>query len=128
MPLIRYRIGDLVEKLELPFGSRYVLHGRVAETFSKSRNRRVTTRQVDQCFVGVSGIAHYQLQERRTGPWVLRYVPDTSGPTAESLNALGKRLSRVLALKDEVRIERTDLLLAGGSGKFRLCYPDGSTS
>ena len=128
MPLIRYRIGDLVEKLELPFGSRYVLHGRVADAFSTSRNLRVTTRQVDLCLAGVSGIAHYQFQERRTGPWVLRYVPDGSGPTAESLNGLRERLSGVLALRDEVRIERADLLLAGGSGKFRLCYPDGSTS
>jgi phenylacetate-coenzyme A ligase PaaK-like adenylate-forming protein len=128
MPLIRYRIGDLVEKLELPFGSRYVLHGRVADAFRTTREQRVTTRQVDQCFVGVSGIGHYQLQQRRTGAWVLRYVPDGRGPTAESLNGLRSRLSIVLELKDEVKLERTDLLLAGGSGKFQLCYPEGSTS
>lgn len=128
MPLIRYRIGDLVQKLELPFGSRYILHGRVADAFCTTRNQRVTTRQVDQCFVGVSGIAHYQLQERRAGPWMLRYVPDGSGPTAECLSGLRARLSLVLQLKNKVTIKRTDLLLAGGSGKFRLGYPEGSTS
>jgi phenylacetate-CoA ligase len=128
MPLIRYRIGDLVEKRELPFGTRYVLHGRAADTFRTFRGRGVTTRHVDQCFVGVTGIAHYQLHERRAGGWLLRYFPDSTPPTRESLSTLQARLSQVLELRNGLKIESTDLLLAEGSGKFRLCYPDGSTS
>jgi phenylacetate-CoA ligase len=127
MPLIRYRIADLVQKLELPFGTRYVLHGRVADAF-RTRQHRVTTRQVDNCFDGLSGIAHYQLHERTPGPWVLRYVPDGIGPSAECLNGLAARLCKLLGLKEELKIESTELLLASGSGKFQLCYPDGSTS
>ena len=128
MPLIRYRIGDLVERQELPFGTRYVLHGRAADAFRTGRDRRTTTRHVDRCFVGVSGIAHYQLQERSTGPWGLRYVAEGSGPTAECLMNLRGRLSQVLGLKEELELESTDLILAGASGKFRLYYPEGSTS
>jgi phenylacetate-CoA ligase len=127
MPLIRYRIGDLVEKRELPFGTRYVLHGRVADVF-QNRDQRVTTRQIDNCFVELSGIAHYQLQQRRPGPWALRYVPDGIGPTLPCLNGLRERLSIAAGLNDELKLESTELLLAESSGKFRLGYPDGSTS
>jgi phenylacetate-coenzyme A ligase PaaK-like adenylate-forming protein len=128
MPLIRYRIGDLVEKRELPFGTRYVLHGRAADAFRTPQGQRVTTRQVDQCFVGISGIAHYQLHARRAGAWLMRYVPDAIPPTPESLSRLQTNLSQVLELKDGLELEATDLLLAESSGKFRLCYPAGSTS
>jgi phenylacetate-CoA ligase len=128
MPLIRYRIGDLVEKRELPFGTRYVLHGRAADAFRTMQGQRITMRQVDQCFVGAFGIAHYQLQQRRAGLWVLRYVPDSMGPSAEFLSGLQSRLSRLLEASDDLKIESTDLLLAERSGKFRLCYPDESTS
>jgi phenylacetate-coenzyme A ligase PaaK-like adenylate-forming protein len=126
MPLIRYRIGDLVERREFSFGTRYLIHGRGADAFRTPR--RVTTRQIDQCFVGVSGVAHYQLLERRTGPWLLRYVPQGSGPGAECVSGLQARLAQALELKGGLKIESTDLLLAEPSGKFRLCYPDGSTS
>ena len=33
MPLIRYRIGDLVERHERPYYTSYVVHGRAADAF-----------------------------------------------------------------------------------------------
>ena len=128
MPLIRYRIGDLVEKRELPYATRYTLHGRAADAFVRPYGRRVTVRQVDRCLAGVSGFAHYQLHERSGTAWLLRFVADGPAPTAQSLKPLADRLVHQLELKHGIRIEETDLLLAESSGKFRLCYPEGSTS
>ena len=84
MPLIRYRIGDLVERFENPYGTRYVLHGRAADAFMIPSGQRITTRQVDQCFAETSGIAHYQLIQRGGGQWNIRFVPDGCGLRAGS--------------------------------------------
>lgn len=130
MPLVRYRIGDLVERLELPYRTRYHVHGRTADAFSTARGRRITTRQVDQCFEGVAGFAHYQLIEQREKPWVLRFVPDGPGPEPKALAELNERLTALLELTGNLELRPTDLLLPESSGKFRLGYPRqaGSTS
>jgi phenylacetate-CoA ligase len=122
MPLIRYRIGDLVERSEEPYGTRYRLHGRLADAFTKPNGRRITTRHIDQCFVGLSGIAHYQLIESEGG-WQLRFVPDESEPRAHVLEQLKARLGALLDLTKGLTIHSTDLLVPEGSGKFRLGYP-----
>jgi phenylacetate-CoA ligase len=123
MPLIRYRIGDLVQREEKPYGTRYVLHGRVADAFLEPSGRRVTTRQLDQCFAGIDGIAHYQLLEHATSNWSLRIVADQNGPTAEAVSAIQCRLARLLYPADKIQVEVTDLLMPEPSGKFRLGYP-----
>jgi len=123
MPLIRYRIGDLVERSEEPYGTRYCLHGRVADAFMQRSGRRVTTREVDQCFAGISGIAHYQLSESSSGRWLLRFVPDQEGPTAGDQKRLQCRLVELLSCEDNLALEATDLLMPESSGKFRLGYP-----
>ena len=61
MPLIRYRIGDLVERHERPYYTSYLVHGRAKDAFVAADGRRVTTWQIDQCVADVPGIAHYQL-------------------------------------------------------------------
>ena len=61
MPLIRYRIGDLVERHERPYYTSYLVHGRAKDAFVAPDGRRVTTWQIDQCVADVAGIAHYQL-------------------------------------------------------------------
>ncbi|HEY5915331.1 MAG TPA: hypothetical protein VJA21_32515 [Verrucomicrobiae bacterium] len=123
MPLVRYRIGDFVERHVEPFRTRYVVHGRAADAFVTANGRRVTTWQVDQCFAGLSGIAHYQLMERADGPWRLRFVPDRAGPVPEEISNLRGRLQDTLALNTPLTVEPTDTLLAENSGKFRLGYP-----
>jgi phenylacetate-CoA ligase len=123
MPLLRYRIGDLVEHSVQPYGTRYVLHGRVADAFLTAGGRRVTTRQVDECFAGLSGIAHYQLIEEPMGPWRLRFVPHSTGPVLGTLPELEQRLIALLELPSGLVIQATDMLVPEGSGKFRLGYP-----
>src|SRR5581483_5923645 len=124
MPLIRYRIGDLVESSGTPCRPRYLVHGRVADAFWISPAKRVTTRQVDQCFVGVQGLATYQLIQKPGVRWLLKFVPQTgeADPDATQLADLKARLSSLL--ESRVPLQRADLLMPESSGKFRLGYPD----
>jgi phenylacetate-coenzyme A ligase PaaK-like adenylate-forming protein len=122
MPLIRYRIGDLVECTQTPYGKRYILHGRTADAFCISADKRVTTRQVDQFFAGLRGIAHYQLIQQG-GAWILRFVPDGGGPESTQLAELGKRIAQLLRTSASVVLQETDILVPERSGKFRLGYP-----
>jgi phenylacetate-CoA ligase len=123
MPLIRYRIGDLVERHERPYYTSYVVHGRAKDAFVLGDGRRVTTWQVDQCLTGLSGIAHYQLCERKGGEWLLRFVPDRTPPTPAEVVELSQRVEQLLGITGKLAVEQTDLLAPESSGKFRLGYP-----
>ncbi len=123
MPLLRYRIGDLVELQEHPYATRYAVHGRAADAFHAPSGRRVTTRQVDQCFEGLEGFAHYQLIEQADSGWRLRYVPDGSGPDAATKDELQQRLTRLLEMESPLGWQPTDMLVPESSGKFKLGYP-----
>jgi len=123
MPLIRYRIGDLVERREGPYCTSYVVHGRAADAFHMEDGRRVTTWQIDQCLADLPGIAHYQISERAGGEWLLRFVPDTISPTTALTEELRRRISPLLRAGDKLAAEQTDLLVPESSGKFRLGYP-----
>ncbi|HOX55387.1 MAG TPA: hypothetical protein P5205_01390 [Candidatus Paceibacterota bacterium] len=128
MPLIRYRIGDLVERQERPYRTSYTVHGRAADAFQTPEGRRVTTWQIDQCFANLPGIAHYQLCERAGGEWLLRCVPDSAPPTAAQIEELRRRLAQLLGAGDNLAVQQTDLLVPEGSGKFRLGYPAARTT
>jgi phenylacetate-CoA ligase len=125
MPLIRYQIGDLVEKHPDPCCTSYVVHGRAADAVHVPSGGRVTVRQVDGCFADIEGIAHYQLSELEPGRWLLRFVPDRVVPAEALLAKLRLRLANLLELPDDSRllIESTAALMAENSGKFRLVYP-----
>lgn len=120
MPLIRYRIGDLAERMERPYETTYVVHGRKRDTLSDRAGRRITTWEVDQCFIGVSGIAHYQLRQETDGVCQLRFVPDGSGPQADELNALVSQLEMLVEAPNWIKVETVTLLPPTPSGKFRL--------
>jgi phenylacetate-CoA ligase len=122
MPLIHYRIGDLVQKLEQAYHTRYVLHGRRADAFQTTRGR-VTTRQVDQCFSGLHGFAHYQLVQRDGDQWQLRFVLDGTGPDAPGLQTIQQRLVERLGIQCGLTVSPTNLIMPESSGKFRLGYP-----
>ena len=126
MPLIRYRIGDLVERQVRPYYTNYVLQGRAADAFLAADGRRVTTWQIDQCLADLPGVAHYQLCERAGGEWLLRFVPDIAAPSAEGIEELRQRLIRLLGVSDKLVVQQTDLLVPESSGKFRLGYPLGA--
>jgi phenylacetate-CoA ligase len=123
MPLLRYRIGDLVERFEQPYATNYRVHGRAADSFLLPSGERVTTWQIDQCFAQNPGVAHYQLHQREAGEWRLRYVPDQTGPDSLDIAELQSRLTRLLEVDAQHTIESTDLLMPESSGKFRLGYP-----
>jgi len=122
MPLIRYRIGDLVERAEGPYGMRYRLHGRTADAFELSDGERVTTKHIDECFAGLNGFAHYQLIQR-AGEWVLRFVAETAEPSGATLAELSDKLSQRLHTSRPILLQKTDMLVPEKSGKFRLGYP-----
>ena len=123
MPLIRYHIGDLVERQERPYYTSYVVHGRAKDAFATPDGRRITVWQVDQCLADLPGIAHYQLCERTNAEWLLRFIPDITAPTAAEIEEWRRRLIQLLGIGGSLAVERTDLLAPESSGKFRLTYP-----
>jgi phenylacetate-CoA ligase len=120
MPLLRYRIGDLVKRQHTSAGTAYELHGRARDTLKARDGRRVTTRQVDRCFAGVRGIAHYELRQLENGNGILRFVREQTGPDERDLQNVARQLGDLLQTPDRIGVEPTDLLGPAPSGKFRL--------
>jgi len=120
MPLLRYRIGDLAEKIEQPYGNNFIIHGRVRDALAAGDGRRVTTWQIDQCFSDTSGILHYELRQDENGGCILRFVPDGAGPVENELSELCARLESILQPRAEIKIEAMNTLVPAASGKFRL--------
>jgi phenylacetate-CoA ligase len=125
MPLIRYRIGDLVEKHPDSCRTTYLVHGRAADALTLPSGSRVTVLHVDRCFEGLEGFAHYQLSELAGGQWLLRFVPDRERPADTALQEIRMRMARLLELESAslFQIEPAMALMAENSGKFRLVYP-----
>ncbi len=123
MPLLRYRIGDLVERREQSGRATYVLHGREADAIPTPGGRRVTIWQMDQCFSGLAGFAHYQMVQTAEAAWQLRYVPDLTPPSPDHLAELRRRLGERLGTTEGIELRATAFLLPENSGKFRLSYP-----
>ena len=120
MPLVRYRIGDLAQRCELPYATNYLVHGRSRDALRRRDGGRVTTLEVDRCFADVPGIAHYQLRQAKLGGCHLQFVPDGIGPSAEELNCASARIETLLQLPNRIAVEAVKLLPPLTSGKFRL--------
>ncbi len=127
MPLLRYRIGDLVESRELPYETTYIVHGRARDAIHAANGDRVTTWDVDQCFSNIKGIAHYQLHQDKDGSR-LRYVPDNNvgGPNANELKTVVSRLEGLLQTPAAIEVESVEKLPPTPSGKFRLTVGAGA--
>jgi phenylacetate-CoA ligase len=123
MPLIRYRIGDLAKREERPYCTRYEVHGRTADALTTADGRRVTVWDVDQCFRGIQGVAHYQVSQPSPDRFLLRHVPEGRAPEPAVLNELRGRLGELLGGSECLQLEQVEGLLPESSGKFRLCYP-----
>ncbi len=123
MPLIRYRIGDLAKREEWPYCTRYEVHGRAADALTAPDGRRVTVWDVDRCFDGIRGIAHYQVSQPSADTFLLRYVPDLETPQPSAVGELQERLSDLLGGIEAIKLQQVEGLLPESSGKFRLCYP-----
>jgi phenylacetate-CoA ligase len=120
MPLLRYRIGDLVEHNVQPYGNHFTVHGRARDALTSHDGQRVTTWEVDQCFAEINGITHYELRQNENGECVLRFVPDGAGPTKEELCRLTSQLEALLKSSAEIKTETMPVLVPAASGKFRL--------
>jgi phenylacetate-CoA ligase len=126
MPLLKYRIGDLVERVPnptAPGGVGYVLHGRAQDALKGPGGRRVTTRDVDQCFVGGEGLQHYRLHEVSPGNFVLSYISDADRDPQAGLRAAVQKLEHVLRPSQPIELKAVKFLLPEGSGKFVFNYP-----
>ena len=122
MPLLRYRIGDLVERQIGPCETSYIVHGRIRDAIQIRDGSRVTTWDVDQCFRDVEGIAHYQLQQQKDGSYHVRYIADTNAgsPKTSELKSVALRLQTMLQTANRIEVESVDMLPPTPSGKFRL--------
>ncbi|MGH7942805.1 MAG: hypothetical protein ACREE6_10765 [Limisphaerales bacterium] len=120
MPLLRYRIGDVVERSALPYGTSYIVHGRARDAIRDGNGRRVTTRDVDLCFDRMSGIAHYQVHQEGPRGFRFRFVSDGDGPEPAELKTLAGRLEELLKPALPIAMEPVSMLPPTPSGKFRL--------
>lgn len=123
MPLLRYRIGDLVEPRPDTHRTAYRLHGRAADALTRADGTRATVGQIDECFAGLEGIAHYQLREQKPGHYALWFVPEADGLNPATGRELQARLAQLLQTTNPISLRATDMLLAQSSGKFRLTHP-----
>lgn len=122
MPLIRYRIGDLVQKEIHGTDISYTVHGRFIDAVHTAGESRVTTLQIDNCFVKLNGLIHYQLARHGASHWVLRLVPDRTPPTPAEVDTLRGEIQGLLETED-LTVQMVKLVMPEKSGKFRLVYP-----
>jgi len=122
MPLIRYRIGDLVRQSGKGSGATYIVHGREADAFVRE-GKRHTIWHIDRLVSQKPGMVHYQLIERANDKWLFRYVPDVKPISEETVNELAEWLAEELKIKQGIQVQKTDALLPESSGKFKLCHP-----
>lgn len=115
LPLLRYEIGDFVERA--PDG--YHVHGRKRDALRGPDGRLLTTRMIDQAFADITGVAHYQLRQKAYGTAHLFLLPQVEGDPLSSAQAqLTDRLRRLLGAN--VTAESVGLIAPEDSGKFRL--------
>ena len=122
MPLVRYRVGDLVQAGAAATGNDYIIHGRARDALCRADGRRVTTWEVDNCFAEVAGIAHYQFRQNENGDCDLQFIADRESPSAATLKALTARLADLLQLENEIPVALVEKLPPLTSGKFRLTF------
>jgi len=120
MPLLRYRVGDLVELRHRPGDQSYIVHGRSRDALCRPDGTRVTTLQVDQCFASVAGLMHYQLRQTADGSLSLQWISDATGPAPMDLIGVRSRLEALLEPSTHITVEQVTKLPPTPSGKFRL--------
>ena len=120
MPLVRYRIGDLVERCERPYATDWLVHGRACDGLLRRDGQRVTTLEVDRCFAEADGILHYQLRQIEKDDCHLQFIPDRGRPSAETLKRVTERIENLLQPENKITVSAVDKLPPLTSGKFRL--------
>jgi phenylacetate-CoA ligase len=126
MPLVRYRVGDLLERCERPYSMEYFVHGRARDALMRSDGQRVTTLEVDRCFAEAEGILHYQLRQNENGGCHLQFIPDREPPPMQVLKDLTEKLQELLEFSNPLTSEVVKMLPPLTSGKFRLTCRTGN--
>lgn len=119
MPLLNYRIGDLVERRN----GTYTLHGRAPDTLKAPDGRRITTRDVDQCFLNLEGLLHYRLHETKPGSFELAYISEDGSEAKSAVTAALQKLTALIRPPSQIEPKQVKFLLPEGSGKFVFNYP-----
>jgi phenylacetate-CoA ligase len=120
MPLVRYQIGDLIQRCEGPYATVFMVHGRRRDALLRQDGRRVPTLEVDRCFAGIPGMAHYQLRQAESGDCDLKFICDREAPGSKELRDLSAKIQDLLQLPEEITVEMVEKLPPLPSGKFRL--------
>lgn len=120
MPLVRYRVGDLVEHCGPPAATIFLVHGRSRDSLRRADGQRVTTLEIDRCFAEVDGLAHYQLRQAENGDCDMQFIPDREIPAPEKLRVATAQIEGLLRLKKQVAVTAVEKLPPLTSGKFRL--------
>ncbi|HET6468455.1 MAG TPA: hypothetical protein VFG43_08780 [Geminicoccaceae bacterium] len=127
MPLIRYRLGDLVTRgaatcpCGRPFGTIAAIQGRMLDLFRLRGGRLLHPYEIlsDLKEDAFRWVRHYQLVQEAEDRVVFIMVP---GPefTAERLAEFERRAAHALGDGVRLRIERVDRIEPGPGGKFHL--------
>ena len=120
MPLVRYRVGDLVERREQPYATNYFVHGRSRDALRRRDGRRVTTLEIDQCFAEAAGIAHYQLRQKESGECHLQFIPDRERAGRGGIEPYRRAHRKLAPAANRILPEAVKMLPPLTSGKFRL--------
>jgi len=123
MPLLNYRIGDLVERRSNGDGTNYILHGRALDTLTGPGGRRVTTRDIDQCFAGCEGLVHYRFHEVNPGEFALSYISETDSDREAGVDTVARLLEHLIQPAKSIAAKPVRFLLPESSGKFVFNYP-----
>jgi phenylacetate-CoA ligase len=120
MPLVRYRIGDLAERRQEPYATNWFVHGRARDALRHHDGQRVTTLEIDRCFAGANGFAHYQLRQNEMGDCDLQFIADREAPGVETLKCVTEKIESLLRLENKIAVSAVEKLPPLTSGKFRL--------
>jgi len=85
--------------------------------------RRITTRDIDQCFVGAEGLLHYRLHETSPGNFLLSYITEGAGDAESIVRAATQSLEQLIQPPTKIEAKPVKFLLPEGSGKFVFNYP-----
>lgn len=124
LPLVRYRLGDLVAGDPQAPGFAQRLHavvGRCNDVLELGGGARVHSEAFSHVVRGFEVIAGYQVEQRRDGAITLRYVAARDLSPAEGARVRA-RLARVHPALAGVRIERVPRLEPTVAGKTRRIY------
>jgi phenylacetate-CoA ligase len=123
MPLLRYRIGDLLCKRE----DRYRLMGRLKDAAFTRTGECVPVAWIDDAISVSQKILHYQLIQSPDNPcdWRLDYyLRNDKGPLSDlEKRLINGNLSTFLGWDFDLEFKETDYIACEPSGKFRLILP-----